>query len=50
MPADYQKKIEDASTLDELFTLWRGKAPESFEYTYGKRSIQVNIDHGKNRE
>ena len=48
MPADYQKKIEDASTLDELFTLWRGKEPESFEYTYGKRSIQVNIDHGKN--
>lgn len=33
MPADYQKKIEDASTLDELFTLWRGKEPESFEYT-----------------
>lgn len=48
MTADYQKKIGDASTLDELFALWRGKKPESFEYTNGKRHIQVSIDHGKN--
>jgi hypothetical protein len=48
MTLEYQKKIEDASTLEELFALWRRKEPESFEYTHGKRRIQVNIDHGKN--
>ena len=47
MAAEYQK-IEDASTLEELFDLWRRKDPESFEYTHGRKSIQVNIDHGKN--
>ncbi|MFN2939338.1 hypothetical protein ACKX2D_09865 [Lachnospiraceae bacterium YH-ros2226] len=37
-PEEYERYVEE------------GKEPESFEYTHGKRSIQVNIDHGKNRE
>ena len=48
MIAEYKKKVEDASTLEELFDLWRRKEPESFEYTHGKRHIQISIDHGKN--
>ena len=37
-PEEYERYVEE------------GKEPESFEYTHGKISIQVNIDHGKNRE
>lgn len=48
MIAEYKMKVEDASTLEELFDLWRRKEPESFEYTHGKRHIQISIDHGKN--
>lgn len=42
---DYQEKIQNAGSLDELFELWRNKAPESFDHTYGKKNIHVDIDH-----
>ena len=43
MIAEYKKKGEDASALEELFDLWRRKEQETFEYTHGKRHIQISI-------